>query len=122
MAKTLPRRGEPIMPTNLIWASEVCGNGKTCPRISSVTPWGTRIVVGKKVTNPELLTEIGGVAWTAPELRCCATTMLAGSGTGGPRRAPTQAAGLLAGTRRGPQRSRSPSGGANIPSTTDRRG
>ncbi len=50
------------MTTNLTWASEVCGNGKTCPRISSVTPWGTRIVVGKKVTNPELLAEIGRVA------------------------------------------------------------
>ena len=40
---------------------EVCGNGKTCPRISSVTPRGTRIVVGKKVTDPELRAEIGDV-------------------------------------------------------------
>ncbi|HEX4101567.1 MAG: hypothetical protein WA731_19750 [Pseudonocardiaceae bacterium] len=50
------------MRTNLTWASEVCGNGKTCPRVSSVTPWGTRIVVGKKVTDPELLAEVGSVA------------------------------------------------------------
>lgn len=50
------------MMTNLTWASELCGNGKTCPRISSVTLRGTRIVVGKKVTDPELLAEIGSVA------------------------------------------------------------
>ena len=62
MAKALPLGGGPIMRANLTWASEVCGNGKTCPRVSSVTPWGTRIVVGKKVTDPELLAEVGSVA------------------------------------------------------------
>lgn len=49
------------MRANLTWVSE-CGNGKTCPRISSVTPWGTRVVVGKKITDRELLAEVGDVA------------------------------------------------------------
>lgn len=50
------------MRIKLTWVGEVCGNGKTCPRVSSVTPRGTRIVVGKKVTDPELRAEIGDVA------------------------------------------------------------
>lgn len=44
--------------TRLTWAQELCGNGKTCPRISDVTPWGTRIVQGKKIT-PALRAELG---------------------------------------------------------------
>jgi hypothetical protein len=50
------------MSIRLTWVREDCGNGKTCPRVSSVTPRGTRIVVGKKVTDPELLAEVGDVA------------------------------------------------------------
>ena len=50
------------MRMRLTWVREVCGNGKTCPRVSSVTPRGTRIVVGKKVTELELLAEVGDVA------------------------------------------------------------
>lgn len=50
------------MRIRLTWVREVCGNGKTCPRVSSVTPRGTRIVVGKKGTDPELLAEVGDVA------------------------------------------------------------
>ncbi|MGH3428575.1 MAG: hypothetical protein ACRD3Q_09270 [Terriglobales bacterium] len=50
------------MKIRLTWVSEVCGNGKTCPRVSSVTTRGTRIVVGKQVADPELLAEVGDVA------------------------------------------------------------
>lgn len=50
------------MKVRLTWKREDCGNGKTCPRVSSVTPRGTRVVVGKKVTDPELLAEVGDVA------------------------------------------------------------
>ncbi|MGH3693177.1 MAG: hypothetical protein ACRDRX_04120 [Pseudonocardiaceae bacterium] len=50
------------MRIKLTWVQELCGNGKTCPRISSVTPRGTRIIVGKKITDPELLAEVGDVA------------------------------------------------------------
>ncbi|PZS25329.1 MAG: hypothetical protein DLM61_20180 [Pseudonocardiales bacterium] len=55
-------REGPIMRIRLTWVREDCGNGKTRPRVSSVTPRGTRIVVGKRVTDAELLTEIGDVA------------------------------------------------------------
>ncbi|MGH3985230.1 MAG: hypothetical protein ACRDST_21710 [Pseudonocardiaceae bacterium] len=48
------------MRIKLTWVSEVCGNGKTCPRVSSVTPQGTRIIVG--ITDPALLAEVGDVA------------------------------------------------------------
>lgn len=47
------------MRITLTWVREVCGHGKTCPKISGVTDRGTRIVVGKKITDAAMLVAIG---------------------------------------------------------------
>ncbi|MBA3907685.1 MAG: hypothetical protein H0X35_13520 [Pseudonocardiales bacterium] len=49
------------MTIRLTWVRETCGHGKTCPKISGVTERGTRIVIGKKITDPATLAAIGAM-------------------------------------------------------------